>query len=203
MNDQIIVIDDVISKGHQDFVEKELLTYSGWRFLEDVAYSGPGNDTNYDKFRLQGKTPAIGHQFFDKNYGGIQSPIYMIAAPIIHAATDSIGQPLKELLAGRIFMHFPLAESLKKTHDNIHIDFPFEHMACVYYVNDTDGDTFIFDKFHRDLKPNQELSEVEFNIVQRVTPKKGRCVVFNGSQFHSSSGPTDKIRCIINFDFLV
>jgi hypothetical protein len=37
-------------------------------------------------------------------------------------------------------------------------------------------------------------------IIKRVSPKKGRVVLFNGNRYHSSSGPTKDVRVIINFN---
>jgi hypothetical protein len=77
------------------------------------------------------------------------------------------------------------------------------HTVCLYYVNDSDGDTFIFDKTSDDIKGRRDIFErTKFNVLKRVTPKKGRVVLFNGNRYHSSSGPTKDVRCIINFDII-
>jgi hypothetical protein len=67
----------------------------------------------------------------------------------------------------------------------------------LYYVNDSDGDTFLFNRTKKD-GPIPKDSELE--ILKRVSPKKGRVVLFDGSRYHSSSGPSKDVRCIINFN---
>jgi hypothetical protein len=38
---------------------------------------------------------------------------------------------------------------------------------------------------------------------KRVTPKRGRAVLFDGSRYHCSSQPTIGYRTIINFDLTI
>ena len=47
--------------------------------------------------------------------------------------------------------------------------------VCLYYVDDSDGDTFFFDE--------------DWDIIQRVTPKAGRMVLFRNDLYHASSPP--------------
>lgn len=80
------------------------------------------------------------------------------------------------------------------TKDNFaepHIDIrDNEHIGLIYYVNDSDGDTFMF---------NNNLE-----IKKRITPKKNRAVVFKGNILHSAGHPlkTNR-RLVINFDFKI
>jgi hypothetical protein len=67
--------------------------------------------------------------------------------------------------------------------DAPHIDYQFPHLVLLYYVNNTDGDTIF-------LKDNQ--------IVEKIAPKRGRCVLFDGSIVHASTTPTLSPRVIIN-----
>lgn len=69
-------------------------------------------------------------------------------------------------------------------------------VSFVYYVNDSDGDTILFDSI---------LDASEHNITQlievyRQTPKMGTGVAFNSNQLHTSSTPrlTDR-RVVINY----
>jgi hypothetical protein len=110
-----------------------------------------------------------------------------------------------EIYQARGFIHFPLIPELRREYDNIHIDLAFEHLVVLYYVNDTDGDTFIFDKKsdYQNINLASVENQNELNIIKRISPKKGRALVFDGNRYHSSSGPTKDIRCIINFDITI
>ena len=70
-----------------------------------------------------------------------------------------------------------------------HVDVSDEDViTAIYYVNDSDGDTYFFDN--------------ELNITKKITPKKGRMVLFNSNKFHSSSSPIhNEYRIVINIVF--
>lgn len=62
------------------------------------------------------------------------------------------------------------------------------HLVCIYYANDCDGPTVFFDDEH--------------NEVGRVDPKKGRAVIFDGSQLHAGTNPvTSPLRYVLNINF--
>lgn len=66
-----------------------------------------------------------------------------------------------------------------------------EYFAGVYYVNDCDGDTFFFNREGND-----------FIISEKVEPKKGRLVLFDGNIYHTGRHPRQAIkRVVINFNF--
>ena len=57
-----------------------------------------------------------------------------------------------------------------------HTDMPDRHMVILFYLDDSDGDTYFYDKDH--------------NIVDSISPKQNRAVLFDGATIHSSSKPT-------------
>ena len=73
-------------------------------------------------------------------------------------------------------------------HDLPHVDRKDKHIVLLYYVNDTDGDTILFDN--------------DLNIIKRVSPKKNRVLIFNGNILHAGCSPIQsKKRVGINFNF--
>ena len=87
--------------------------------------------------------------------------------------------------------YYPIFPKIKKfDYDNEE-----EHLAAVYYVNDSDGDTIIYNEI-KTYQNNKLSTRV------RVSPKKGRMVLFNGMHLHTSEYPyTNDMRAIINFNF--
>jgi len=65
----------------------------------------------------------------------------------------------------------------------LHKDQPYPHWVMNYYVNDSEGKT-------------------DLNGITKVSPKKGRILVFDGSIEHRAFLPIRRDRCIINFNFL-
>jgi hypothetical protein len=75
-----------------------------------------------------------------------------------------------------------------------HVDVPFPHWVMIYYVNDSDGDTVILDKIY----PDRENA----NVLQRVSPKKGRAIMFDGRHYHCGACPVrHDTRIVFNYDF--
>ena len=63
-----------------------------------------------------------------------------------------------------------------------HIDSTENNTSMIYYINDSDGDTFI--------------NKTE---TQRVTPKANSAVIFPSNWWHASSNPTKGKRIVINY----
>jgi hypothetical protein len=96
-------------------------------------------------------------------------------------------------LKANILLQNPIA-----TKDNYNIPHQDSDNSCysmVYYCNDSDGDTFLFNEFHDPNKPPDRLT-----INQRVSPRKNRAVLFNSNRYHASSNPIiNKDRFVLNF----
>jgi hypothetical protein len=68
-----------------------------------------------------------------------------------------------------------------------HIDAPIPHQAIVYYFNDSEGDTFFYNK--------------DKSVYKEISPKRNRAVLFDGLIEHSSSKPVNNpVRIIMNID---
>jgi hypothetical protein len=79
----------------------------------------------------------------------------------------------------------------KNTHSAPHRDAPLhlKHKVLIYYVNKSEGDTYIFDK-------NKKIKE-------KVGYKKGRFIFFDGSLLHSGGHPyKSPRRLIFNYNLI-
>jgi hypothetical protein len=71
-----------------------------------------------------------------------------------------------------------------------------EFAVCLYYVNDSDGDTVIYNEKSGGSFPKS------FSIKQTISPKKGRMVLFDGKHYHSGGVPeVASERCVVNINF--
>ena len=64
-----------------------------------------------------------------------------------------------------------------------HVDFNFDHNVFLYYVDNSDGDTIIYNETYS----GRQMSTVTEK--NRISPKAGRAVNFNGLNFHSPTPP--------------
>ena len=75
-----------------------------------------------------------------------------------------------------------------------HRDQDDEHIVAMFYINDADGDLFLFD----------HGSDGVTRITDRISPKKNRAVVFSGDLYHAGSAPErSHVRLASNFNFKI
>jgi hypothetical protein len=98
----------------------------------------------------------------------------------------------------------PRIEKFKELQYNTpHVDAADSHYGLIYYVCDSDGDTIIFDQTSKEHPMERASLFKNFTIKEKISPKRGRLVLFDGDQYHTSSHPTENdLRCIINIDVL-
>ena len=81
-------------------------------------------------------------------------------------------------------LRWGMTTTLNKIHrHNPHIDYSIPHKVILFYLNASDGDTDFYDK--------------DLNIIDSVTPKENRAVLFDGSILHASSKPIEFPRRIV------
>ena len=190
---QVTVIDDFIDKDYQEKIKLELLggvdsknehhfSDFPWFYIEDVTASGD-NDSQH--------RPAMAHQYveFDEQSPGITvSEYHDLFTPLLKKIGLTIGIRNISVLQGRSFLQFPVKE--KGEPDLPHIDIMDKiHIVGLYYVVDSDGDTIIY---------NERKESESYTVKQRVTPKQGRIVIFDGGLYHTAEQPLNNTRCIVN-----
>ena len=72
--------------------------------------------------------------------------------------------------------------------------------SLLYYVHDSDGDTFFYKDADITVKKNLTPEEIINSKVTRIKPEMGKSVFFKSSNYHSSSNPViSRYRFVINF----
>ena len=87
-----------------------------------------------------------------------------------------------------------------------HTDHDTKHMTGIYYFDDSDGDTILFDQMDDPFgEVNQRITDIftqEYSIAERIKPEKNKFVLFDGNRFHASSNPKiNQYRIVLNFNF--
>tara|TARA_Y100000289_G_C3912687_1_gene145588 strand:- start:30 stop:587 length:558 start_codon:yes stop_codon:yes gene_type:complete len=80
-----------------------------------------------------------------------------------------------------------------------HIDNPNQHTATIFYLNDSDGNTVIYnEKFEGDTNIDQS----KLTIKQEIEPKANRLLIFDGFHFHTGHVPQKhNTRVLLNSNF--
>lgn len=176
----IEVIDDLIPEHLQDFFELSILGRSGDKQMHPTIPLKVKYELSADE---QYAPISFVHILKSSHTLSEHLPNFGL---IPQLACGHIGGVMKEIVVARIFVLMPYATELE--HYAPHVDLPFPHTVVLYYVNDADGDTVIFDK--------------DNEIVKRVSPKRGRILMFDGTLYHGGGIPKTGPRCAINFDII-
>ena len=189
----ILVIDDFIDKDYQEDIKSYLMgdnTFDDcqfpWYYIDDVtaAYE-EGN---------QGR-PGLSHvyvEYLEDKSSDVISDFHDLFVPLLSKACQVLQVPTAKIVQGRSFLQFPL--NLKNEDDDtphIDLDEGFEHTVVLYYVVTSDGDTVIY---------NQRTESDVYTVKQKVTPKQGRVVIFDGGLYHTAQQALRQIRCIVNYN---
>ena len=83
-----------------------------------------------------------------------------------------------------------------------HIDVNEPHVAAVYYVNDSDGNTVLY-KQRSEVNDRSTFPE-QLDVLIEVEPKANRLLMFDGSLIHTGHSPSKtNSRVIINSDYII
>ena len=183
----IKVIDDIVDIFDQEIIKHQVLTESYFQYCSDISYKGnerqrrPGFTHEYVSY--EGKNKLTGKQV---------SRFHDVFVPILQNACKKLNIMDVNVLQGRSFLQVPL--NLKNRDvDTPHIDILDRNnfFVVLYYVCDSDGDTIIY---------NETKESDQYTIKQRVTPKQGRVVIFDGLLMHTAEQPLNNTRCIVNYN---
>ena len=176
MENFIEIYDDIIPQNLQNKIEDLVFSSKiSWGFNKNIS-NVPGV-----------KSIGFGNSFYSTdpiNSTNFDTCFFFFQILYILALKKEIY--INDIIGGRIFLQ-PPSLSPGPLLEAKHTDVNFPHLVCLYYVNDSDGDTLFF---------NDKGDEIK-----RVSPKKGRIVFFEGSIPHCGSEPS-KLRSIINFNFI-
>jgi hypothetical protein len=191
--DDVIVIDDAVPASIQDMLEATALGNKiNWFRSKGATYDdGPRIifPVTPDSLEVQQFT----HTIYEVNKPASQ--LFPTILPVITAIPYTIKQMI------RIKMNLCVYAQCDNpnAHGMPHVDFtqitePL--ISAVYYVNDSTGDTLIFDQRLGQSGP--------LTVKTRVAPKKGRLVVFDGALLHAGNTPRcNAPRININFNAFV
>lgn len=191
--DKVIIVDDFIPLTYQREIESLLLgSHFPWYYTNDVTYTK-------DRLKTKG-SPALSHLLKEK--GSTTSQYFSFFLPMAFLGCEKVKMQYHDVLRCRTFFQLPLnTDFVDSEVDSLHIDDPIRHLVLLYYVVDSDGDTIIVDKEFSNKEENN-LKYSDYSIIERVTPKQGRAVLFDGKYYHTAEQPKSSVRCVINFNIV-
>ncbi len=166
----------------------ELPEKDGWKKFDDdgtISWEMNGIKQSFlDKRTVN--SPQFTHVFYIQESGSISDHTSKVENVLKYIDTNT-----KELYVDRIKsnLNVNLTDYKEENYQPPHKDSPLEiFQSLLYYVNDSDGDTYFFDE--------------NLNIIDVVSPKKNRAIVFPSNMIHAGSNPIKNgVRMVINFVF--
>ncbi len=197
MND-IIEIENIIPVDHQRYIADVMTGFSfPWVLNKNIV---SGDDCFIDQ---KNNPPGFNHFLYEHNKS--TSSFFDMVYPIVLSLTSHVKNlPINRLI--RMRANLTLANQSKEMDQFMpHIDSFFPHYVAIYYVNDSDGDTIIFNETNDDYDSGEkDINKIKtgpFTIKQRITPKQGKVVLFPGKYYHTASFCKDtEYRCLININ---
>jgi hypothetical protein len=200
----MIIIDNVLSEEEQIKLELTVLDnqYFPWSYLRSANFGsseeheGKIKNPNYDAGKFSNWPNVI--DTFSFNHALYVNDRYSNFYPAFMGVIKKLD--IKHLIRFKLNITTFDPRYNNDTYGYPHTDMATmnipEYKTAIYYINDCDGDTFIFNERHQD-------NFDKFTIKQRVTPKRGRMVVFDGNHYHAGSSPTNHIaRAVANINYI-
>ena len=178
MKERIEIYDDLVPLSIQDSIEN--LTTSkdiNWNYHKNIV-------KNLEENPNLPYIPGFSHYLINLLTREVDMDYAFFYLQPLYLLINYLNLTLDKIIVSRLFFQIPSNIDFRL---DPHVDMPDPHLVCLYYINDSDGDTIFF---------NGE------NEIKRVSPKKGRIVFFDGSIKHSAGIPKNSPRFILNTSFI-
>lgn len=201
-SNSIIVDDSLVSLSDQanmyDIVTHDMFS---WYLNKPIGYTLPSYISDYFLKICPNISEHIQFSHMIQEYGEMTSTYFELPLKIFRSAMTkhNINASLLRIKAN---LCPRVDNSLINFHQTPHIDSETSHWVMIYYVHDTDGDTFIFDGKAESESDMYKINSLK--ILQRVCPKQGRCLIFKGNRLHAGSHPQlNHLRIVLNYNFII
>jgi hypothetical protein len=199
MINEIYTFDNIVDIEIQNEIEKYV-------YNKNLHWDSKRNITNSSDIDANYSFPAqvLGEADIDKN-------ILKFIDIIIDNSLNKINQKLAKKYRIKINKTIPHNIDTNEEYRLLHIDKMEPHVTIIYYINDSYGDTLIFnDENNKHLKNIKEymnnhnfLDLKNFELTKSISPKKGRVVLFDGNLWHYGKYPNKGERNIININLAI
>jgi hypothetical protein len=192
MIEDYIIIDDFITKSYQDGIEHNSKRLK-WSYI-DRTYTGESGQAVFIDQNVIDSPQMVSLLYGEPNDNTIN---FSYINPLLHTVEDTIGSKISSMIRVKYNLLLQNPKFNKSNYNVPHLDMFGEHLTALYYVNDSDGDTILFnEKYNEGGKPDK------LTIRARIAPKKGRMLIFKSDIWHASSNPIlSKDRIVINTIF--
>ena len=186
------IFDDIIYSDEQNILESEILS-ANTNWLEHKNITGEFGGNMHESFP--------GNVIY---WNSVTDLVLSIVSKIEKNTVEILDMQFVKNIRRKINKTSPL-NTLYDATKLMHIDMGDDHIVIIYYINDSDGDTILFTNKKgnsaENIKDNfSSINTDDFQLLKRVSPKKGRVLVFNGNLYHYGEYPNKGNRFVINYN---
>jgi hypothetical protein len=186
------IFEDFLQPYQIQEIEEEASNRMPW-FFKTASINPERPDTDYQAIKNGFDTIQLTHTVYDN--GRPTSEYYDMALQIFKSFMNHNNMEYKALL--RTKFNFVPRVCSPNLNQPPHVDYKFPHKVFLYYINNADGDTIMYNQFYNGNNPGN-LTEFA-----RVSPLAGRAVLFDGLRYHAPTPPSNSpYRMVLNIPFL-
>jgi len=189
-DNEIIVIDNFLNEEDIEKIQNEVLNSNFSWHSQDTTHP-----PQYEYVKLNDdhsyEAPFFTHWLLHPD--GTQSDWFEICKFIVNIGVHKLRNEHAfeggvNILRCKTNLYPTIKDSEKKSYHTPHKDDNKKHSVFLYFANDSDGDTIIFNE-----------KSAPWTVKKTIEPKAGRLVVFNGDLYHASNSPVNhKNRITVN-----
>ena len=198
MKHPTLIIDDFLGKSYSDRILDFVAASQGrfpWSFISSDVTTGIVGD-NFD-LKL-----GFSHCLFQEQMTSEYFPLFI---PLLDSIQDKLETKCEFI---RLRLALQLRDGSDRLYNTPHVDMHDDHYTSIYYINDSDGDTHLFDQYdssrppRSDFERQHKIKVQNYTVNQTISPKKNRLLIFDGHQIHASSHPKENpYRIVLNINF--
>jgi hypothetical protein len=177
---------DLIPRGYSETILRKFGENMPWYYTDSA--SGVYENYDFDDPKIKDSVQFV-HPIADDNIG--RSELFSLVLPIVWFLEKASGLELVNVL--RIKANCLTRDGEGDFYNPPHIDVTESgYYSLIYYVNDSDGDTVLFNEFY-------DHGHAGLTEMTRITPRQGSALLIPSHLFHSSSCPIKtRNRLVIN-----
>jgi hypothetical protein len=180
------IYQNVLSQQTFAKITNEIFADSFPWYYGDTAYSNKDSS-------------IFGYSFFHMLFseGEFKSPYGSMLEMALLNMLDTAGERIDKLIRLRLGM---ITVTSNTVFHPPHVDFDFPHRTGLFYFNNADGDTVLYNEKFNPLAGHdgyEYYKQNKMTVQSRITPTENTFVSFDGLQYHQSSTPTTVPRRIV------
>lgn len=166
-----------------------------WFYVDTVSL--PPNEGSLITDPMAVETAGLNHVMYDEQWD-VRSFAYDAFVPFFRTMEQKLALKERDVIRARASLKWPKVGYTKDNYCLPHVDYYYPHETLIYYLNDSDGDTFIFNE-HFVPSTGDTYGDIprHYTIQERVKPTANRLIWIDGLHFHTASNPIDSDKRVI------